>query len=96
MEKEQLWTAESLVVPLQGGTNEEDVRALGDPIPVESIGREASIATGPFDPVHKVGVLLLTSNASLQQRISASFAGQKRFNLRHLNGGIVEIEKSDR
>ncbi len=92
MEKEQLWIAESHVVPRAGETNEEDVGTL-DPIPVESIGRGAPIATGPFDPVHKVDMLLLTSDASLRQRISASFAGQKRFNLRHLNGGIVEIEK---
>ncbi len=93
MEKEQLWTVDSDAGTRESATIEEDVRAVGDPIPVESIGGGAPVATGQFGPVHEIDVLLLTSDADLRQRLSASLAGQKRFNLRHLSGRIVEIEK---
>ncbi len=93
MQKVQPWIADIAIVPRNEGTNEEDVRSLSDPVPVESAGRGAQTAAGPFEPVHKVDVLLITSDAGLRQRLSTSFAGQTRFNLRNLNGSIVEIEK---
>jgi len=93
VEKELAWKVDSGIAPGDDGVNEEDVLVLTDPIAVDGVRRAAPAAAGPFEPVHKFDLLLVTSDASLRERLTASFAGQNRVNLRYMQGRVVEIEK---
>jgi pilus assembly protein CpaE len=83
---------DSYIATRDDGVNEEDVLVLSDPIP-NGAKRAAPAATSLFEPIQQFDVLFITRDAKLRERLSASFAGQNRLNLRHMLGRVVEIEK---
>jgi pilus assembly protein CpaE len=92
VEKELAWIMDSGTAPKDYGVDEEDVLVLDDPIP-DGAKRAAPPPAGLFKPVQKFDVLFITSDAVLRERLSESFAGHSRVNVRHMQGRVVEIEK---
>ena len=92
MEKELAWIKDSGIAPSDYGADEEDVLVLDDPI-LDGAKRAAPAPAGLFKPVQKFDVLFITSDAVLRERLSVSFAGHSRVNVRYMQGRVVEIEK---